>query len=411
MKSVDYLIVGGGVAGTTAAEVIRQRDSSGSIGIVSDEPHRFYSRIMLSKPNFFLEKIPFEQVFLKNESWYANQRIELVSGRTAVALNPGEKALTLDDGSALTYQKLLLAVGGRVRKWSVSGADTPGVLYLRTLDDAKAIIAAVKSAKSAVCVGGGFVSFEMCEMLRLAGIAVTLVLREPSYWDPILDAPSGQIIERALEKGGVKIFRNAEVSEVVGAGAVTSVVLKDGTKLDCQLVIVGIGVVTPLDWVQAAGLDANRGILTDEFLETSIRDVWAAGDCAEFRDLVLGEQIQLGNWVNAQMQGRTVGLNMAGQRQPFRLVSFYTTQGFGITVGFVGDVRSAPDRTVIERGTAGADSRTRILIKEGEIIGATLVNRTPDLAPLSKLIEQDVKVTGLEAKLGDPSVDLKTLLA
>ena len=186
-KNVDYLIIGGGIAGTTAAETIRELDASGTIAIVSDEPYRLYSRIMLSKPNFFLEKIPFDQVWLKKDEWYAEKRVELLSGRKAVGMGVPKKILTLDNGEKINFKKMLLAIGGCARKWNVQGTEKKGVFYLRTLDDAKSIIAAVKSAKQAVAIGGGFVSFEMCEMLRLAGVGVTLVIRESYYWEPLLE--------------------------------------------------------------------------------------------------------------------------------------------------------------------------------------------------------------------------------
>lgn len=410
MKSVKYLILGGGIAGTTAAETIRTRDAQGSVAIISDEPYRLYSRIMLSKPNFFLEKIPFEQIWLKTEAWYGEKNIELIAGKKAVSLDIAKKSVLFDDGSDITYEKLLLAPGGKTRPWPVL-APVKGVYYLRTLDDARAVIAAVKSAKKAVAIGGGFISFEMCDMMRLAGLEVTLVMRESHFWEPLLDAESGKILERALEGGGVKIIRNAEVASVTGQDAVTGVVLKDGTLLECQMIAVGIGLIFDLDWIKQAGVGANRGIITNEFLETNIPGVWAAGDAAEFKDLILGEQIQLGNWVNAQMHGRTAALNMTGEHSPYRLVSFYTTQGFGVAIAFAGDVRPAPDRVIIPRGSASDGKYGRILIKDGKVIGATLINRTNELGLISKLIEKNVTVTGREHDLGNAGFDLKALIA
>ena len=411
VEKIKYLIIGGGIAGTTAAETIRRHDASGSIGIVSDEPHRLYSRVMLSKPNFFLERIPFEQIWLKKDSWYAENDVGLIAGRRAAGLDAFKKTVTLDDGTPLAYEKLLLAIGGSPSKWDVPGSDRRGVLYLRTLDDARAIMAAVKTARRAVAIGGGFVSFEMCEMLRMAGIAVTLILREPYYWQPLLDESSGRMIERALENGGVKILYAAEVSRVLGGSAVTGVALTNGAEIPCEMIIAGIGIFCPLEWIAHAGVAVNRGILANEYLETNQPDVWAAGDAAEFNDLILGERLQLGNWVNAQVQGRAAGANMAGQRQPFRMVSFYTTQGFGITIAFVGDVRPEKDRMIIPRGTPENGSYGRIIIKDGEVIGATLINRTAELAAISKMIEKDVKVAGREKELADTSFDLKTLLS
>ena len=405
-----YLIVGGGVAGTTAAETIRKTDPDGRIIIVSDEPHRFYSRIMISKPNFFLGKLPFDQIWLKTEAWYAENNIDLITGRKAVRLDPREKIVELDDGTQLRYGKLLLATGGSARAWNVSGTNKRGVFYLRTLGDAKTIMEAVKTATHGVAIGGGFISFEMCEMLRLAGIDVTLLLREQYYWSPLLDESSGRMIEEVLERGGVKILRNTEATEVNGAKSAEAVVLKSGERIPCNMVIVGIGIVYLLEWIKNAGVAVERGVVVNEYLETNISDVYAAGDMAEYNDLILEEHVQLGNWVNAQMQGKVAGLNMGGQHETFRLVSFYTTQGFGITIAFVGDVRPLPDREVVSRGSPAGGSYARILIKNEEVVGATLINRTQDLGAFAKLIERNVKVAAHKAVLTDPSTNLQSLL-
>ncbi len=410
MENTKYLIIGGGVAGTTAAENIRQQDAGGSIVIVSDEPYALYSRIMLSKPNFFLEKIPFDQIWLKHDDWYREKNIALLKGRKAVRFDTEKKVMALDDGTEFGYEKLLLAIGGCPRPWDIPGSDKKGVFSLRTLDDAKAIMALVKSAKRAVAVGGGFISFEMCEMLRMVGIVVTLVLRESYFWEPLLDEASGRMIEDALKSGGVEILYQSEVAEVSGNESVSGVTLKDGRKIECEMVIAGIGVFCPLDWLKTAGVAVNKGILANEYLETNIPSVWAAGDAAEFQDLILGEQIQLGNWVNAQMHGRRAGLNMAGQKEPFRMVSFYTTQGFGVTIGFVGDVRPGPDRTVVQRGSRDVGSYARLLVKDNELIGGTMVNRTQELGAITKLIEKDITVSEHMRELADPAFDLKTFL-
>jgi len=410
VKKVKYLIIGGGVAGTTAAETIRQRDPAGSCAIISDEPYRLYSRIMLSKPNFFLEKIPFDHIWLKQEDWYAQHAITFIAGKKASALDTKAKTVTLEDGTTITYDKLLLATGTCVRLWNIPGSNKNGIFYLRTLDHAKQIIAQVKTAKKAIVVGGGFIGFEMCDMLRMAGIDVTLVLREPHFWDPLLDKASGALIERALENGGVTILRNTEVREVVGTDSVEKVILKDGAELTCDMIVAGIGTYCPIEWTAGSGVKTNRGIITDENLATSAPDVWAAGDAAEFKDVVLGEQIQLGNWANAQMQGRVAAQNMCGEKTVFRLVSFYVTSGFGITIAFAGDIRPSAECVVITRASADGKSLSRIIMKNGKIIGATLINNTKELATITKLIEKGDNVEHNTDKLSDPLYDLKTLL-
>lgn len=408
-NEVDYLIVGGGVAGTTAAETIRRHNASATIAIVSDEPYRFYSRIMLSKPNFFLGRIPFDAVWLKTEAWYVDQKITFIGGRTAVRLDATAKVVTLDGGSSIRYGKLLLAVGGAARKWSVPGADKIGVHYLRTLDHAKAVMDAVKTAKRAIVIGSGFVSFEMCDMLRVAGLDVTEIMLEPYYWYPVLDEVSGRMVEGALTRGGVRIIRQAEVVEVLGGTNVEGVVLKDGARIPCGLAMVGIGLCCMYDWAKSGGVAVGRGIFANEYLETNLPDVWTAGDAAEFQDIVLHERIMMGNWANAQMQGKTAAMNMLGQRELFRLVSFYTAQGFGMNVAFIGDVRMLSGREVMIRGSLEAGAFVRCITTDGRVVGATLINRTQDLGTIAQWIDRGVDIRPFAERFADLQTNIKTL--
>ena len=418
MENYKYLIIGGGVAGTTAAEVLRQNDKDGSIAIVSDEP-RMYSRIMLSKPNFFLGKIPFDNIWLREEKWYTENKIDFIGESLATKLDPQNKTVELKNGpdvsvgtgKILKYEKLLLATGGEARPWQIPGSDKKGICYVRDLKQAEELMENVKTAKQAVAIGSGFVSFEMCEMMRLVGLEVTLIMREPYYWYPLLDEESAKMIESGMEKGGIKILRETEVSEILGNGEISGVILKDGTRIPCRLALVGIGLICNLDWVKRAGVEINKGILANEYLETNVADIYTAGDVAEFNDLVLGERVQLGNWVNAQMQGRTVALNMLDKKQPFKFVSFYTVQGFGLNIAMSGDVRIKPEYKVIKRGSPEINSLARIIVDiNDEIIGATFINRTQDMSPINKLIESNFKVFGHESELSDINFDLKKLL-
>ena len=204
MKQIKYLIIGGGIAGTTAAEIIRQNDKKGRVMIISDEPHRFYSRIMLSKPAFFLGKIPFDKIWLKKEEWYQGNNIELLAGRKAIKLDSKNKTIVLDNGVEINYEKLLLAVGGYSRELEIPGSGKKGVLYLRNLNDAKTIMEAVKTAKKAVIIGGGFVGFEMCEMMRMAGVEVDLIIREKKFWEGVLDEAGSEIVEKSFQKKNKK---------------------------------------------------------------------------------------------------------------------------------------------------------------------------------------------------------------
>jgi len=406
-----YVIIGGGAAGVAAAEAIRQIDQNGSLTIVSDEKHALYSRVMLSKPNFFLGKIPFDQVYLKGDDWYRENRINFLGGQTASSVDGVNKIISLTTGEKLPYEKLLLAIGVRARTLNVPGADKSGVHYLRTLEDGKKIMADLKTGKTAVVVGGGFISFEMADLLKLAGLDTTIILREAYFWEPILDEASGLMIENSITKNGLKIIKQAEIAEINGADSVTGVTLKNGRQLSSDLVLCGIGVINQVDWLKSAGLAVNKGILANEYLETNLPAVWVAGDIAEYKDVLLAENVQMGNWVNAREQGRIAGLNMASdQKHQFKFVSFYTTQGLGLTIAFVGDVAPGRDRLIVPRGAPALNSYARLIIVGRELVGATLINRTAELTTIAKLIENNVDVSDHHAALADPDFNLKKLL-
>ncbi|PIR97293.1 MAG: hypothetical protein COT91_02045 [Candidatus Doudnabacteria bacterium CG10_big_fil_rev_8_21_14_0_10_41_10] len=407
----DYLIIGGGIAGTTAAETIRAGDKLATIGIVSDEPYNLYSRVMLSKPDFFLEKIPFERVFLKSDTWYAEQKISLLVGKKAENLDIKKKSVRLNDGSEIQYNKLLLATGTCARRLSFLGPDRPGMYYVKDLEDAKTIIAAIKTTKRVVVVGGGFIGFEMCDLVVLAGYKATIVAREKHFWDPVLDKQSGDIIENALRRAGVDVQMSSNVKEIIGSEKVERVILDNDKKIDCEMLIGGIGAECDLGWLRKSGLQVGKGIFANEYLETNITNIWAAGDAAEYQDIILEETVMMGNWVNAQQQGKTAGLNMLGKKQPFRFVSFYTTQGLGVTIAFAGDVCPNKDgRKVITRAGPEKKSFGRLFVSYGELVGATFVNRTQEMGVVRQLIEKDIKVVGKEKELADPKFDLKKLL-
>ncbi|MEI6237910.1 MAG: FAD-dependent oxidoreductase [bacterium] len=416
MDKYKYLIVGGGAAGVSAAETIRENDKEGRVGIISDEPYLLYSRVLLSKPNFFLGKIPFESVWMKKEEWYKMNNVEFLGGKIAKRFDATAKTLTLTDGTTFAYEKLLLATGVNAREWNVPSAKTAdgktkkGIHYLRTLEDGKGIMEQIKTAKKAITVGGGFISFEMADLLKLAGLETTMLLRESYFWEPILDSASAKMLEDALAKAGVKVIKNAEVVEVLGAESVEGVVLKDGTKISCDMVMCGIGVTYPLDWIKASGVAVQKGILANEYLETNLPDVWTAGDVAEYKDILLEERTIMGNWVNAKEQGRTAALNMMDKKTPFKFVSFYTTSGFGVNIAFVGDASSGPDRVIIPRGSPEINSYARIIAVGKELVGATMINRTVEMNAISKLIENNVDISAKRAELADPNFDLKKLL-
>ncbi len=405
MQHYTYVIIGGGIAGTTAAETIRKRDPAGKIAIVSDEPHPLYSRVLLSKPKWVLGEQPFENVWLKNQAWYDQNSIHLFRGLSAVSLDATAKTVTLSDGDVLAYNKLLLATGAHARKWGIPGANKKGVHYLRTVDDARAIgEVAQGTPKRVITIGSACVTFEIIEILHSRGFTITEVMREKHFFEPQLSAEEAGLIERVLLEKGVNIIRQTEVAAVLGSEQVTGVRLADGTEMPCDIIFPFIGVELPVEWVKLAGVAVHKGIYANEFLETNVPDIWTAGDTSENWDRALGETVIMGNWMSARLQGEVAGKNMTAknpsERVPFEQVSFHTSHGFGFQIGWTGDVRPLPDRTVIHHPSEKPDSYCRILVRNGKVIGGTTVNRPDLMSKITELIKSREDFTDRLDELG-----------
>ncbi len=408
-----YVIIGGGIAGTAAAETLRKEDPKARIIVVSEEPHPLYSRVLLTKANFFLGKIPFERIFLKDDKWYNDLKIELWRGRKAVRIDATAKEVHLDNWEVLKYQKLLLAVGSSPRPLAVPGADKKNVYYLRTIDDTKRIIEAVKHAKRGVAIGGGIIGFEMAEMMLLAGIDSTFVIARPLYRVGILGEETARAVEAKIGASCTRILHEANTTEIVGEGDMaTSIRFEDGSEIPCDFVVIGIGTVVPgKEMLQAAGVEVGNGIKANEYLETNLRDIYTAGDCAEYYDPIIEDTLIQGNWANAQAQGQTAARNMSGRKAKFKYVSFFTTHGFGMAMTYVGDVRQdIKERKVIVRGNPGDPLHGRIIIEGKRVVGAIFFDSSKEVSAICALIEQKTDISRKKKELADQSVDLATLI-
>lgn len=409
MKKVDFLVVGGGVAGTTAAEFIRINDSSGSIMIVTEEPDRLYSRVML--PHYLREMVPYERLFVRTPDQYEKQEITLQTNSRVEKINADSKKVTLSDGKELEYEKLLLASGGKVNKLNISGSDLRGITYLRTDLDAKEVKEQMDKAKSGVVIGGGFIGVEYAQSFVKSHIKSTCIIREPYFWSQVVGENSGRLINKILEKNGVQLIANAEVGEFVGEGSLRSVKLKEGKEIQAEITGIGVGIHMDLDYLKDSGIKINKGILTNEYLETESTDVWAAGDIAEFKDLVFDKHHLLGNWSNAAAQGKSAGENMAvgynsKNREVFETVSAYTIPIFDGTFTFLGDPSSDQNTELIERGSVEENKIVRLHVRDDKIVGASLINSPSDRNPISNLIKNRVRIEVGKDKLADTKFDL-----
>src|SRR3989304_6750701 len=247
MKSVDFLIVGGSAAGNTAVELIRQLKPQASITIITDENHEEYSRVLI--PHYIRGKVSREQVFLKKPGWYEEKGIELVKGRKAVKLESENHIVTFGDGEQIQYKKLLIAIGGDVNRLNIAGSDLANILYLRTIEDADSVIAAAKKSKKGLVVGGGFVSLDFATGFRVNGVEKVVILTpDPYFWSGHLDPESGRLMKNLLSKNGVEIMTEEEADSFFGQDNVEGAITKSGKKLEADVVGVGIGIRSDLEW-------------------------------------------------------------------------------------------------------------------------------------------------------------------
>ena len=408
MIKVDYLIVGGGIAGTTAAETIRSKDQHSSIIIITEEPDRLYSRVSLRR--YLRNEITLENLFIRTPESYRQNNIQLLTSLRVVKVDSQNKVVTTNDNQIFNYSKLLIATGGKVNKLSTPGSNLSEVTYFRTLADVRKIKEIIGRSKEAVVLGGGFIGIDYAQSFVVNNLKTTVIIREKSFWEPFVGENSGKLLSKLLAENGVTVIADAQVTEFIGTTKLDSVKTDNGDVIKADIVGVGIGIHLDIDYLKDSGINLNKGVLTNEFLESTVPNVWAAGDVAEFYDVVFKRPHSLGNWSNAASQGRIVGQNMIGQRQTFETTSMYSINIFDSNFSFLGDPIVDQKTEIIERGTLTDKRLGRLLIREDTIVGASLINLPADRNAITKLIKTKTKITSSRTKLADLSFDLSTIV-
>lgn len=386
---MHYLIVGGGVAGTTCAEELRKRDASAQITILSEEQHPLYSRVLL--PHYMKGKIPRERVFLKRETWYVEQNIEWHPGVLAQHLDVRNKFVGTSDGREYTYDKLLIATGGEVRPLE---EDMRGVSYFRTLDDADQFLQLVTEQGNqarGMVYGSGFIACEYINLFKHFSIPMAVAYRGPHFWTHSLLPEAGELIAHTVGANGVEVLENTPLQSLKGDTELRGIVTRHGEH-HATILGVGIGIEPDFSWLRDAGIEVGAGVKANEFLETNVPDVFTAGDVAEFFDPILGRQIQIGNWMNAMSQGRTLAKTMTGERTRFQLVSSYATNVLGLEIIFVGDVEKAAAEKIELIGSLETGGITQVFERDGRVVGAAIIGRNKDRAPITKAIQEKTNI-------------------
>jgi len=350
---VDYIIIGGGVAGGHAVFEIRAHDKKGSVMVVNRESHFPYDRPPLSKEYLAGQKKRSE-VFFRADSYYKRNRINFIGDHTVVAVDPHRQRITLDDGRVFRYRSLLFATGGHPRKLNIPGSELEGVHYLRTIEDCNGIKKAASRAKKVAIVGGGFIGCEVAATLRGKGLEVTLIHRSPQLLNNAIDIETASWIKEYHAKKGVGILLNTNVVGFLGKnGKLEGVQLEGGNLVPADLAVVGIGIELDTELAEKTGLRVDQGVLVNEYLETSIDGIYAAGDIARFFSPVFKRHLRLEHVDVAQKQGKTAGKNMAGQREPFGEYPYFFSNQYDIEINAYGDL--SRHSLVVRRGRLDAD--------------------------------------------------------
>jgi NADPH-dependent 2,4-dienoyl-CoA reductase/sulfur reductase-like enzyme/nitrite reductase/ring-hydroxylating ferredoxin subunit len=377
----SVIIVGGGAAGFAAAEMLRRQGYKELVTMISADDAGPYDRPNISK-DYLAGKAPEEWIPLRPPDWYQQSKVDLLTSHRVVRLVPDARSLDLDDGRRLEYGALLLATGASPVRLDVPGAQLPHVLYLRTLRDSRAIIERAAQARRAVVVGASFIGLEVAASLRTRNLDVHVVAPEEIPMERVLGNELGRFVREVHEQQGVHFHLGQTVTSITEP----SVTLKNGTKLDADLVVVGIGVRPNLELAEQAGLQIDRGVLVDEYLRTSGRHIWAAGDIARWPDRYSGTSIRVEHWVVAEQHGQAAARNMLGHNQPYAAVPFFWSAHYDVAINYVGAAQEWNDVKVV-----GSIADRNCLVayrKNGKTLAVASVNRDAESLRIQVAMER-----------------------
>lgn len=375
MAETPYVIVGGGLAAASAIEGIRELDKEGPITVLTSERELPYHRPPLSK-TFLAGKDRIEAVRVHEAAWYPKNRVTVRLGQTAKSVHIAKQGVTLESGDRVPYDRLLLATGCRARKLNAPGMDTPGVLYLRTLQDCYALRSAIKPGTKVVAVGGSFIGMEVAATARSLGAEVTVLEVSPTVYPRFADPSLSAFFQRLLESQGVAVRTGTRVARFRAQdGKLAAVITDEGEQIPAGVAVIGVGAEPNTDWLATSGFSIDRGgVIVNVRLETAGKNVWAAGDIARFPDPVTKQPRRLEHWDNAFAQGKQAGRNMAGAAESYTHQSAFFSDLLDITINVLGETDN-PDSVEIRGSTdVKAPHLTALYVRGFRLTGAVTVN-------------------------------------
>jgi NADPH-dependent 2,4-dienoyl-CoA reductase/sulfur reductase-like enzyme len=376
MDAYKYVILGGGmVAGYAARAFVEGGVGRGELCILSGDGVRPYERPPLSK-GFLAGADSEDSIFINAAEFYSDHGIEVRVKTHVTRADLTAKRLQLSSGDEVGFEKLLIATGAVVRTLSIPGSDLSGIQYLRSFDDSKALRDAYKGATHAVVLGAGFIGLEVASVLATAGVQTTMLFPEERVWQRFFAPEMSAFFEQYYTERGVAFVKGDTPASIEGAdGNVRELVTSGGRRLPADVVVAGIGVTPALAAVKDSGLTIENGIVVNEYLETGIDGVYAAGDVANYRDVVFETQRRAEHWDNAVEQGGHVAKTMLGDRQPFVHVPYFFSDVFDLSYEFWGDTSGAD--APVYRGDVTTNSFSAWWLRDGRLRAAFVMNR-PD---------------------------------
>jgi NADPH-dependent 2,4-dienoyl-CoA reductase/sulfur reductase-like enzyme len=375
MTKSKYLILGGGmVAGYAAKEMVERGLKAGELSIISADDAIPYERPPLSK-GFLAGKEEEEKIQINPEDFYRKHGIDLKLGVEVAGIDVAKKVSRLRSGDEAGFEKLVIATGAAVKTLDIRGANLSGIHYLRSLDDSKRIRAHADDAKRAVVVGSGFIAMEVASVLAQQGLDTTMIVRDDRVWSKLFTPAMSRSFENYFAARGVRFIKQSEVKEALGQGTLTAVVLNDKRRIDCDLLVAGIGVRPLTDVVAKSGIDVGDGVVVNEYLETGVPGIYAAGDVASYQDTLFGKRRRVEHWDNAVSQGQHCARILMGERNPFVHVPYFFSDVFDLSYELWGDMTGADD--VVERGDLDSTSFSVWWLKQKRLVAAFTMNR-PD---------------------------------
>ncbi len=385
-RPTRFVIIGNGAAGTYCAEELRKNDAACEIVLIDDEPYTLYNRVSLPR---YLRGVLLEQrVYVRDLAWHERNRIDLRLQTKVTQVNFEEKAVTLDPGGDLRYDRLLIATGGRPNPLRCEGGDRAKYVFnFQYFDEAKAMVARIPESKVAVVLGGSFIGYELTEAFAFRKLETHWLMRGPRFLRRALDADGGRVITLLAQDEGVHLHYEEAIERIEPLNGQMKVTGTAGFGATADLVGVGLGLTMNVDLFRDTAIETNVGVLTNEFLETSVPGVWAAGDVAEFFDVMAGRHHRMGTWDNSLNQGRHVARNMLGAREAYVEVPTYASGMFRSNISVMGvTTEEEPEaESIIEVDEEGRNYK-RLFFLGDRLVGAILIGKMKGRKKVLELI-------------------------